>query len=155
MALARIRWKDQWDWRAGGAGHHARRLTGSQLRRRTRIWYFDLLSAMGRHAEAYTRLKRAAALDPVSLTIHYDFGLHFARIGDYAQAEEWLRKAIELDPASGFVDHISGEMYAEQNKFSEAAAELRKSIELAGANPHFVAMLGVRAQPSAAIARRR
>jgi len=80
-ALARIRWKYEWNWDAA-----ERSMTRAiELDPNSAVAhesYFDLLSAMGRHEEAYVRLRRAAALDPVSVTIHYDFGLHFARTGD-------------------------------------------------------------------------
>ena len=114
---------------------------------------------MGRNTEAYARLRRAAALDPVSLTINYDFGLHFARTRDYAQAADRLRKAIELDPSSGFVHHMLGELYAERGMFSEAIGELERAIELSGPIPHFVAMIahvkalgGDRVAPAKAVA---
>jgi len=140
VALAKIRWKYEWNWEAA-----ERAITRAiELDPNSAVAhesYFDLLSAMGRHQEAYARLRRAAALDPVSLTIHYDFGLHFARTGDYDRATEWLKKAIELDPGSGFVHHILGEVRAEHGRLAEAVKELQSAIQLSGPNPHFVAML--------------
>lgn len=140
VALGKIRWKYEWNWRAAEQSL----TTAIELDPNSAAAhesYFDLLSAMGRHAEAYARLRRAAALDPVSLTINYDFGLHFVRTGDYDQATERLEKAIELDPSSGFVHHILGELYADRAMYREAVAELQRALDLSGRTPHFVAML--------------
>lgn len=140
VALGKIRWKYEWNWRAAEeALERAIELDPNSAVAHES--YFDLLSAMGRHEDAYKRLTHAASLDPVSLTINYDFGLHFARTGDYDRAIVWLKKALELDPASGFVHHILGEVYAEQGQLAEAAAELQRAIDLSGFNSHYVAML--------------
>jgi TolB-like protein/DNA-binding winged helix-turn-helix (wHTH) protein/Tfp pilus assembly protein PilF len=140
VALARVRWKYEYDWRAAEQSLR-RAIELDPNSAEAHESYFDLLSAMGRHEDAYARLKRAAALDPVSVTITYDFGLHFARTGEYARAIDWLKKAIELDPASGFVHHLLGETYAEQGALAESADELKKAIELSGPSPHFTAAL--------------
>jgi tetratricopeptide (TPR) repeat protein len=140
VALAKIRWKYEWNWRAAEQAL-ARAVELDPNSAAAHESYFDLLSAMGRNVEAYTRLTRAAALDPVSLTINYDFGLHFARTGQYEQAADRLNKAIELDPSSGFVHHILGELHADRGKYPEAIKELERALELSGPTPHFVAML--------------
>ncbi|MGH9385510.1 MAG: tetratricopeptide repeat protein [Vicinamibacterales bacterium] len=140
VALGRIRWKYEWDWDAAETSI-TRAIELDPNSAVAHESYFDLLSAMGRHRDAYVRLKQAAALDPVSLTITYDFGLHFARTGDHDRAVEWLQKAIELDPASGFVHHLLGEAYAEHGHLAQAVASLQRAIELSGSNPHFVAIL--------------
>ncbi len=158
VALAKIRWKYEWNWEAAERAL-TRAIELAPNSAEAHESYFDLLSAMGRNTEAYARLRRAAALDPVSLTINYDFGLHFARTRDYAQAADRLRKAIELDPSSGFVHHMLGELYAERGMFSEAIGELERAIELSGPIPHFVAMIahvkalgGDRVAPAKAVA---
>jgi tetratricopeptide (TPR) repeat protein len=140
VALARIRWKYEWNWRA--AEEELRR--GIELdpdSMAAHESYFDFLSALGRHSEALVELRRAASLDPVSLTINYDFGLHFARTGEFALAVERLKQAIDLDPTSGFVHHVLGELYAERGMFPDAVAELQRALDLSGTVPHFVAAL--------------
>ena len=139
VALAKIRWKSEWNW---GAAEQAltRAIELDPNFADAHESYLDLLSAMGRNTEAYARLRRAAALDPVSLTINYDFGLHFARTGDYDQAADRLQKAIELDPSSGFVHHMLGELYAERG-MPRKARRAQRAMELSGPMPHFVAMI--------------
>jgi TolB-like protein/DNA-binding winged helix-turn-helix (wHTH) protein/Tfp pilus assembly protein PilF len=146
VALARILWKYEWNWRdAEAAFKRALELEPSSAQAHES--YFDFLSALGRNDEAFVQLKRAAALDPLSLTVHYDFGLHFARTGDYDQAIVRMKKAIDLEPTSGFVRHVMGEFYADRGRFGEAQAELERAIALSGEVPHFVVALAhVRAQ---------
>jgi Flp pilus assembly protein TadD len=86
-------------------------------------------------------LARAAALDPLSVTIAYDQGLHLARTGDYAGALARLRQALELDPTSGFVRHVIGELLEEQGQWAAALTELEAAVELSPESPHFVAAL--------------
>ena len=140
VALARIRWKYEWNWTAAET-EFRRAIELDPASAQAHESYFDYLSAMERHDEAYLELIRAAELDPVSLTINYDFGLHFARTGDSEQAIARLKKAIDLDPASGFVHHVLGELYLQRGMQAQAVAELRRAIELSGNVPHFVSAL--------------
>jgi TolB-like protein/DNA-binding winged helix-turn-helix (wHTH) protein len=146
VALARIRWKYEWNWPAAES-EFRRAIELDPASAPAQESYFDYLSAMERHDEAHVELTRAAELDPVSLTINYDFGLHFARTGDYEQAIVRLKKAIDLDPTSGFVHHVLGELYVQRGMRAGAIAELHRAIELSGNVPHFVSALAcVRAQ---------
>lgn len=140
VALARVRWKYEWSWSAA-EDEFRRAIELDPASAPAHESYFDYLSAMERHDEAFAELTRAAELDPVSLTINYDFGLHFARTGDYEQAIVRLKKAIDLDPASGFVHHVLGELYLQRGMHADAIAELHKAIELSGNVPHFVSAL--------------
>ena len=119
VALARIRWKYEWNWTAAET-EFRRAIELDPASAQAHESYFDYLSAMERHDEAYIELTRAAELDPVSLTINYDFGLHFARTGDVEQAIVRLKKAIDLDPTSGFVHHVLGELYLQRGMQMQA-----------------------------------
>jgi TolB-like protein/Tfp pilus assembly protein PilF len=141
VALARIRWKYEWNWTAAEATFK-RAIELDPSAAAAHESYFDYLSAMGRHDEAFVELQRAAALDPVSFTINYDFGLHFARTGDVARAVDRLQRASELDPSSGFVHHLLGQVYASQRRYGESIAELEKAVALAPSSPQFLAALG-------------
>ncbi|MBA3439070.1 MAG: PD40 domain-containing protein [Pyrinomonadaceae bacterium] len=68
-------------------------------------WYAFDLSAMGRHAEALTEIKRAQEIDPKSLIINAAIAnvLYYAR--EYDAAIEQCRKTLEMDP--GFVPALT------------------------------------------------
>jgi TolB-like protein/DNA-binding winged helix-turn-helix (wHTH) protein/tetratricopeptide (TPR) repeat protein len=141
VALARVRWKYEWNWPA--AEEEFRRAIALDPSSATaHESYFDYLSATGRNAEAFAELSRAASLDPVSLTINYDFALHFDRTGAYDAAIARVKKAIDLDPTSAFTHHLLGEMYGERKMFADARRELERAVQLSGETPHFIAALG-------------
>jgi TolB-like protein/DNA-binding winged helix-turn-helix (wHTH) protein/Tfp pilus assembly protein PilF len=141
VARARILWKYEWKWQAAEDAFR-RAIELDPASAAAHESYFDCLWAMKRDEDAYSELTKAAALDPVSLTINHDFGLHFERAGEYDKAVARFSRAIDLDPASGFVHHELGEMYALRGMYTEAVAELNRAIQLSGRLPHFVAVLG-------------
>jgi TolB-like protein/DNA-binding winged helix-turn-helix (wHTH) protein/tetratricopeptide (TPR) repeat protein len=141
VALARIRWKYEHDW-AGAETSFRRALELDPSASAAHESYFDYLSAMGRNGEAIVELQNAAALDPVSLTIAYDFGLHYERTGDYQRASEAMKRALDIDPTSGFVHYLLGQFHTDQGQLPKAIAELEKAVELSPTAPTFVATLG-------------
>ncbi len=62
------------------------------------MWYADFLAQMNRSAEAVSEIRRAEALDPLSLAVHVQAGwvYYLARNDDDAMSE-W-RKALNLEP---------------------------------------------------------
>ena len=53
---------------------------------------------MGRFDEAMTEIRRAQALDPMSLLIHRDIGWHLFCQRRYDEAIAQLRETLTLDP---------------------------------------------------------
>ncbi|MFL6254827.1 MAG: winged helix-turn-helix domain-containing tetratricopeptide repeat protein [Pyrinomonadaceae bacterium] len=105
-------------------------------------WYGEFLTASGRFEEAFTSLRQALALDPLSLAVSVDVAasLYYAR--DYALSEEELRKALEVDPA--FVrTHLNlGEVREQRGQYGEALASLHKAAELSEGDPVILSSLG-------------
>ena len=86
-----------WDWAA--AEHEFQKA----LRLRpfyplAETWYAMLLSALGRHEEAVTRVELASKLDPLALTIHLSIGraLYFAR--RFEEALRSIQATAEMEP---------------------------------------------------------
>jgi TolB-like protein/DNA-binding winged helix-turn-helix (wHTH) protein/Tfp pilus assembly protein PilF len=61
-------------------------------------WYADFLSTMGRHQEAIAEIRRAAELDPLSLSIHLQAGRVLAEARDYDLAIDEYQKGLEMSP---------------------------------------------------------
>ena len=100
------------------------------------------LAAMGRSVEALSAIRRALALDPLSLIINAAAGriLHFARA--YAEAIERYVKTLELD--ADFPDaHMNlGMTYLEVGRTEEAILELKRASDLSGRRSLMLAVLG-------------
>ncbi|HEU4390866.1 MAG TPA: winged helix-turn-helix domain-containing protein [Blastocatellia bacterium] len=113
-SLADIRRFFEWDW--AGAEHEYRRAIELNPNYPTaHQWYGEFLSAMGRHDEAISEMRRAEVLDPVSLVVKSAAGwvLYFAR--DYDKSIEQCLKLIEMDGG-----------------FSEVYSQLRRDYEQKG-----------------------
>jgi tetratricopeptide (TPR) repeat protein len=84
---------------------------------------------MGRPEDALTEIKRALALDPISLSINTSMGWRFYFARQYEQAIEQLRKTLDMDPNYLGARLFLGQAYTRQGKHAEAIAELNKAVE--------------------------
>jgi DNA-binding winged helix-turn-helix (wHTH) protein/tetratricopeptide (TPR) repeat protein len=108
-----------------------------------RQWYGYYLSAMGRFDEGIAELKKAQALDPVSLLAITWMGwiLYFAHRYDQAIAE--FEKAIEMDVSFYHAYWGLGWIYDKKGDYEEAARRLHKAMTLpGGGGPEIIAALG-------------
>jgi Flp pilus assembly protein TadD len=87
-------------------------------------------------------MKRAQALDPLSLIIQSGLGrlFHFAR--QYDRAIEQFRSTIDMDPNFAQAHFDLGMSYAQKGLFSQAISEIKLSAGLAGVRPVTTAVLG-------------
>jgi serine/threonine protein kinase/tetratricopeptide (TPR) repeat protein len=121
-ALGFVRFRIDWDWEgAERAFGRACELSPGHAPAHHRLAL--LLSALGRHQEAYSEIRQAHELDPLSLIISTAVGrvLHFQR--RYDEAIEQCRRTLDLDAA--FVQaHLDlGMAYAAEGRHDEAIAE--------------------------------
>lgn len=130
-----------WDW-AAAEGHFRRAIELRPNYPTAHHWYGEFLSTAGRFGEAVASLRRALALDPLSLAVGTDLGATFYYAGDYGRGEEELRKALEVD--SGFVRaHIvMGAIQERKGEHAGAVASLRRAAELSGRDPAILPSLG-------------
>jgi serine/threonine-protein kinase len=91
--------------------------------------YSLFLMKMGRPEDALTEIKRALALDPISLSINTSMGWRFYFARQYEQAIEQLRKTLDMDPNYLGARLFLGQAYTRQGKHAEAIAELNKAVE--------------------------
>jgi tetratricopeptide (TPR) repeat protein len=96
---------------------------------------------MGQREESIAALKRAQALDPLSLEINAGVGVVFHHARQYDQAIEQHRKVIDMDPNFWFARAALGSVYISKGMYSEAIAEFQKA-RLIEDHPRMLAGLG-------------
>lgn len=136
-ALGYVELLYRWDWRA--AQQHLKRAIelnpGNAL---AQDHYANYLSALGRHAEAFTASERARELDPLSLLIQANSGLYFFMGHEYDRAIEREQKALELDAKCDTCRSYLAIALAQSRRLPEALKEARQ-VRLPEANPLDVA----------------
>jgi tetratricopeptide (TPR) repeat protein len=96
---------------------------------------------MGRLDQAFTEVKRAQQLDPLSPIISTDLGTLFYFARDYDGAIGQLRKTLEMDQTF-FLAYLGlGDAYQQEGKYQEAVEAYLKAATLAGESPATVASL--------------
>jgi serine/threonine-protein kinase len=105
------------------------------------LWYGVYLAEMGRLDQAFTEVKRAQQLDPLSPIISTDLGTLFYFARDYDGAIGQLRKTLEMDQTF-FLAYLGlGDAYQQEGKYQEAVEAYLKAATLAGESPATVASL--------------
>ncbi len=140
--LALIKTNHDWDWE-GAEREYRRALALDANYAQGWHWFAMHLSAMERHDEALSAIRRAEELDPVSLIINTNHGwiLWCARRHDEAIAQ--LRKTIDLNPHFANAHAKLGNVHETREEYAEAVEEHAKDYDLSGAAPEIVA--GMRA----------
>jgi TolB-like protein/DNA-binding winged helix-turn-helix (wHTH) protein len=90
------------------------------------MWYAGFLAQMDRVGEAASEIKRAEALDPLSLSVHVQAGwvFYLARNDDEALSE-W-HKALDLEPGFAVVHSAIWAAYLQKSDFRKVVAALPK-----------------------------
>ena len=103
-----------------------------------RQWRAEFLSAMGRHEEAITEIKRAQQLGPFSLIVNTALAgaYYFARQDDQALAQ--CQRVIDLDPNFAQIYEWLQRAYEHKGMSREALAAHRKLAELMGWGAHYL-----------------
>ena len=95
-------------------------------------WYAMYLSAMGRNDEALAEIRRAEALDPVSLITNTNEGWILFCARQYDQAINKLQATIEMDPNFANAHYKLALVYEIKGMYKEAVEEHLKSKALSG-----------------------
>ncbi len=126
-ALASILWRFEWD--VAGAERGYKRAIELGADSEIHHGYGLYLSAVGRHTEAITEMKRAQELDPLTLQIKDNSGIVYSQARQYDRAVEQFRNLLELAPNNGWVRLNLGVAYVYQRRYEEGLAEIQKVIE--------------------------
>ncbi len=129
-SLADVKAVYDWDW-AGAEREFKRAIELNPNYGTAHQWYAeDILMRLGRHEEAIAEIRRAEAVDPLSLIINATECEVLAVAGDYENAIKQGHKTLELDP--NFPDgHFElGRAYEFKGMYHEAIEELQKAASL-------------------------
>lgn len=132
-SLGGIKADYEWDF-AGAEAEFKRALALNPNYATTYHFYAQHLSAMGRHEEALTQIKRAQELDPLSLIINSVVGDTYIKARQYDRAIEQLRRTIEMDKNFPRTHRYLANAYLEKGMYKEAITEFQIASLLTGEN---------------------
>jgi TolB-like protein/DNA-binding winged helix-turn-helix (wHTH) protein/Tfp pilus assembly protein PilF len=130
-ALAFALWKYSWDWKTAEA-EFQKSLTLNPNNAHTHHIYAVLLACRGDFAGADEHMRKALALDPLSMIIRTNIGWFHYFQRDYAKAEEAYLEVLKLDPGFLPARQKLWITYAIEGKAEQATAELENLMRLFG-----------------------
>src|SRR6185295_14933971 len=86
-------------------------------------------------------IRRAQALDPLSLPINAWIGRILALNGQYDPAIEQLQRTLDMDPNFILAIHRLALVYEEKGMYEEAVSKFQHVLQLSGGRPLAVAGL--------------
>jgi TolB-like protein/Flp pilus assembly protein TadD len=104
--------------------------------------YAMFLARMSRFDEAIREMKRAQALDPVSLGVNSMMGITLSLARRDDEAIPWFHRVLDMDPNFLRARFGLGLALAHEKRYDEAIAELQKAVELSGGGAGQLAALG-------------
>jgi serine/threonine protein kinase/tetratricopeptide (TPR) repeat protein len=105
-------------------------------------WLGDFLAKFpARRREAVEEVRRARALDPLSLPVNNDLGNLLALAGDYEDAVRQLQTTIALEPRFPWAHENLALVYARMLRFQDAIRELRTADSLVPGDPEVLGWL--------------
>ncbi|HTB91241.1 MAG TPA: winged helix-turn-helix domain-containing protein [Candidatus Sulfotelmatobacter sp.] len=130
-ALAFARWKYSWDWKTAEA-EFQKSLTLNPNNAHAHHIYAVLLACRGDFAGAEEHIRKAQALDPLSMIIRTNIGWFHYFQRDYAKAEEAYQAVLKLDPGFLPARQKLWITYAAEGNTEQAATELENLMRLFG-----------------------
>lgn len=140
-SLAYVRFRHEWNW-SGAEAEYRRAIELNPNYATAYQWAALNRAAVGRLDEAIAEMKRAEAIDPLSLIINsnMEWVLYLARRNDDAIAH--CRETLQID-SSFFATHkYLGLMYVQKGMYDEAITEYQKARDLSADDPHLIALIG-------------
>ena len=132
-SLAMIKASYEWEWR-GAEQSFQRAIELNPNYATARQWYGEYLAGMGRHQDALAEIRRAQALDPLSLIIRSVEAWVWYYAREYDQMLAQCRRVIEMDASFGEVYAYLGLAYEQKGMFREAMDAYQKYSTLMGYN---------------------
>jgi TolB-like protein/DNA-binding winged helix-turn-helix (wHTH) protein/Tfp pilus assembly protein PilF len=130
-ALAFALWKYSWDWKTAET-EFQKALALNPNNAHTHHIYAVLLACRGDFAGAEEHMRKAQALDPLSMIIRTNIGWFHYFQRDYAKAEEAYQEVLKLDPGFLPARQKLWITYALEGKTEQAASELENLMRLFG-----------------------
>ena len=133
-ALATVKFWYDWDWPAAER-EFQRAILINPGYAAAHAWYAEFLSAMGRFEEALDEGRRAASLDPMSVTAMWTLARVLNLAGDHVAAIAEMLKALEIEPTFVRPYYILAWAHYRRGEIDKAFDALRKSVSLGGDSP--------------------
>jgi TolB-like protein/tetratricopeptide (TPR) repeat protein len=105
-------------------------------------WYSRCLVEMKRYDDAVREIRKAEALDPLSLIIIAELGGVYADAGRLDEAIAECKRTLRLEPNFAFGHYVLAGAYLKQRRFDEAIAESEAAWKLGG-DPRSLVRLGL------------
>jgi eukaryotic-like serine/threonine-protein kinase len=105
-------------------------------------WYSRCLVEMKRYDDAVREIRKAEALDPLSLIIIAELGGVYADAGRLDEAIAECKRTLRLEPNFAFGHYVLAGAYLKQRRFDEAIAESEAAWKLGG-DPRSLVRLGM------------
>ncbi len=105
-------------------------------------WYAFYLDMMGRFKEGLMENNRALELEPLSLLMIGNLGIHYYLAHQYEYASRQFNTILEMDPDSASAHFFLGLIYFEEPTLGDSIAEFQRAIALEEDNPKYISMLG-------------
>src|SRR3954470_7485867 len=122
-----------WDWKSAEL-EFKRAIDLSPSYATAHQWYAWHLIVTGQHDEGVSELRKAEALDPLSLIIGADIADALLVAHRYDESMKQSRKTIEMDPSFAMAHYEFGQAAVQIRKYNEAVQELQQARELSGGN---------------------
>lgn len=130
-SLGRTAMLAEWNWQVA-EWHFQRAIETRQNYPTAHQWYAYLLSATGRHAEAEREARKAAALDPLSLSAATGVGYVLYAARRFTEAAAALHNVIEADPDFMQARKDLGLVLVAQERYAEAIPQFERVVRLSG-----------------------
>lgn len=98
-------------------------------------WYSWHLAVQRRNDEAIAEIKKALALDPLSLIVNADLAEELLIAHRYQDSIQQARKTIEMDPNFAVAHYVLGQALVQTHVYEEGIAELETAVKLSGRSP--------------------
>jgi tetratricopeptide (TPR) repeat protein len=105
--------------------------------------YGAFLDNMGRFEEALLEYNRARELEPLSLPINANIGMHYAAARQYEQAVKQLTTTLEMDPNFAYAHWLLAAVYVIKPTLGDAIAEAQRAVALEPGSPRYIGILGM------------
>ena len=138
--LGFLDWSFDWDWQ-GAETEYKQAIELNPSYSTAHQWFAIYLVEIGRFDEAVAEIRKAEALDPLSLIISTDVGWILYNARRYDEAIRQLAKPLELDPRFASAHWTLGLAYDALLMTQQAIAEFKKAVYLSGGSPVCLAAL--------------
>jgi TolB-like protein/lipoprotein NlpI len=141
-ALAAVAYRYDWSWQEAEK-EFKRAIALNPNYALAHMFYGLYLDGMGRFEEGRLECNRGQELEPMSLLINANLGVHYYFARQYEKAAKQLSATLEMNPNFAFTHQILGLVFLEKPELGDAIAEMKMAVALEGGNPVYAANLGI------------